>query len=121
MELPLKITHCKICNTEITTKRIGRRLYCDACRAKINLEYQTAYQKAYKANGHHKKENKRHYMRNGVGELEYLNYCKNNFDKVDGCLNCICPDCLEPEKSDDFLPWEQEGFNENNYIETDLY
>ena len=117
----LKITSCSICNATITTYKLGKKLYCDACRKKISIDYHRVYNKEYKANGGLNNKNKRHYTRKGIGDEYYLNYCKNNFDKVDGCLNCICPDCLEPEKSDDFLPWESEGFNENKYIDVDLY
>lgn len=105
------------CGKEIKVKRIGRRKYCDECQSAINLKYQTAYQKAYRESGNINREDKRHYTRKGESNSEYLDYCKKNFNTPDGsgCRNCICPECIEPEKSDEFLPWEQEGFYEDNF------
>jgi hypothetical protein len=56
------------------------------------------------------KNGKRQYIRQNIKDTNDLEYCKNNWNKIDGCLNCQCRECIQPDDYDKFLPWENEGF-----------
>jgi hypothetical protein len=110
-----KSIYCVDCGCEVIVKKMdGRTKRCKEHQDKFNKEYQNNYQKDYfqlyrrvlaKEDGR-----QRTYKRKYISSDEDIKYCKNNWDKIDGCLNCKCTECIQPTSNDDFLPWEQEGF-----------
>ena len=110
---------CIGCSKEAVVKKSNSRTKrCKECQGKVNKEYQVSYHKEYLQGASFpvKEGRKRTYLSRGLDSIEDLEYCKNNFDKVGGCLNCIIAECLQPIDSDSFLPWEQEGFTEKEYL-----
>jgi hypothetical protein len=103
------------CGNEYVAKSIKSNL-CPSCRKKSKHEYQTIYNRNYKQEGRHLNENKRSYRRTVLKNKpreyadEFINYCRKNWDKIEGCLNCICPECIQQTENDTVLPWEDEGF-----------
>lgn len=122
MEFKTIICQNENCGKEVIIKKNDfKTMYCPECNKQYKKEYHRIYNKNYKAIGNHKRENRRHYTRTKLKNIskqfdinEYTEYCKNNWSTVEGCLNCICPECIQPDKSDDFLPWENEGFYEDD-------
>ena len=116
--MEVKAIICIDCKKEVKVKH-RKTIRCPLCDKEHKKNYHKSYNKNYKAQGNHKKLNKRNYKRtvlkNAKGEVDqYIKYCRENWFKVEGCLSCICPECLQPEKTDEFLPWEQERFYRND-------
>jgi len=106
---------CLRCSKDITGTH-HKRLYCDECIPLKNKNYQGAYQKDYRQSGSIYNENKRSYFRKGMNSLSDADYCKKNYNTISGCLECPVKTCLQPEGADEFLIWEQEGFNEERFL-----
>jgi len=115
-----KIITCKGCGDPVEVLDTHVK-FCMLCKDKHQKEYHKVYNRKYKQLGWHKKANKRAYTRtvlkNAPGNVdEQSKYCRDNHHTIEGCLNCICDVCIQPEKSDDFLIWEKEGeFYEDKY------
>jgi len=106
---------CKDCNTEVVIKKLdGRTIRCKKCQDKFNHNYQNNYQKEYFQKYRRVKaqddKRPRTYKRRYIDSLDDVEYCKQNWQTVEGCLNCKCKECLQPVDNDSFLPWEKEGF-----------
>ena len=113
---------CQRCKKEVEVSNRRRRL-CDICQILNFDSYQKEYQKEYRKLKKNTNKIKRSYTRTVLKNKpliknndEYVEYCKNNWDKIKGCVNCLCPECLQPISNDSFLPWEQEGFYEEEYM-----
>lgn len=112
------------CGKEYIAKST-RSVRCPECQKKKTYREQTIYNREYKRLGRHLNENKRTYTRKVLKNKpreyhdEYVNYCRKNCNTAEGCLNCICPDCLQPTDNDKFLRWEkEEDFHvEEGYID----
>ena len=108
---------CADCGTEVVVKKLNSRTKrCKKCQDKVNKDYQVSYHKEYLQGASFpvKEGRKRTYLRRGLDSIDDLEYCKNNFDKVEGCLTCVIAECLQLIDNDSFLPWEQEGFYEDH-------
>ncbi len=116
----MPIIICEKCGVEVQA-RTTRVRFCPEHKEEHDKEYMKKYNKKYKSSGMHQREGRRKYTKRGLGKIKdaniYTEYCKNNCDTVDGCLNCICPECIQPVNSDSFLRWEkEEQFFENDYV-----
>ena len=118
----ITINICKRCGCSFEAESV-RKKYCDECKIITQREYHTKYNKTYNATRRFdetvkKREYKRTTLKKKASKDQinsYLEYCKNNYDKVEGCLNCICSECIQ-SANDDYLIWEKdEGFYEENY------
>jgi ribosomal protein S18 len=114
---------CDRCKGNFKTHHNNQK-YCPVCKHKVTEEYYKEYRKVYNATRRFNTEiKKRHYTRTKLKNQsrlevdEVVQYCRENHNKVEGCLNCIAKDCIQPESSDEFLIWEQEGFKEEKYLE----
>jgi hypothetical protein len=124
LEKEVKTIICQRCGKRVEVKNRRRRL-CDNCQP-LNLDdYQKSYQKSYrelrKVNPK-TDEVKRPYVRKVLKNKpyirkidEYSEYCRLNWNTVEGCLNCIIPECIQETSNDSMLPWESEGFYESEY------
>jgi len=119
--MPTKIILCADCGCEvIVTYKDGRTKRCkehQKIRAKkLQEEWQDKHGHEYI--GHIpipvQEGRKRTYLRRAVDSVQDIEYCKANWNSVKGCLNCIIKDCLQPTDNDSFLPWEDEGFYEDD-------
>lgn len=114
--MELKTIICIDCGCEVKVKKKdGRTKRCkehqDKYNKKIQKEYQKDYHRKYVTGAQPKKQGqKRTYQQRSVQSLDDLEYCKNNWNKVSGCLNCICSDCIQQIENDTILPWENDGF-----------
>lgn len=124
MKKEVKTIICQRCGNKVEVKNRRRKL-CDTCQP-LNLDdYQKSYQKSYRElrKIEPKTEGaKRTYIRTKLKNKayirksdEYSEYCRLNFNTVSGCLNCIIPECIQETTNDTMLPWESEGFYEDEY------
>jgi hypothetical protein len=120
-----KIIQCIDCGCDVEIKQSDYRT--KRC-VEHNKEYKKKYQNKYQTEYYYKyrrakasEDNRpRVYKKRNVGSLDEMEYCKNNWNSVSGCLNCIAPECLQEEDNDTMLPWENEGFYADD-IKIDYY
>ena len=110
-----KIINCIDCGCDVViTKYDGRTKRCKEHQTKFYKENQRKYHKNYPRKNRPKRPEsttgKRTYIRQNISQTSDIEYCHSNWEKVDGCLNCICKECIQPEDYDKMLPWENEGF-----------
>ena len=112
-----KIIYCIDCGCEVRINKMnGRTKRCEKHQDEFNKQYQNNYQKEYfqlyRRVTAKEDRRQRTYKRRYIDSIEDVEYCKNNWNTVDGsgCRNCVLDDCIQPTSNDDFLPWENEGF-----------
>lgn len=106
---------CIDCGCEVKVKKMdGRTKRCKEHQDKFRKEYQNNYQKdyfqLYRRKTAKESGRQRIYKRRYINSEEDIEYCKNNWYKVKGCLECKCEECIQPTDNDSYLPWENEGF-----------
>jgi hypothetical protein len=110
---------CEHCNKPLTALS-NRQKYHKECKKELYVTYHKKYNEVYNYTGRYENIPKRKYIKrklkkNGREYTKETEYCKNNWNTVEGCLNCICVECIQ-EEGDKMLPWEKEGFYEEDYI-----
>jgi hypothetical protein len=107
---------CIDCGCKVIVKKFdGRTKRCEEHQKEFYKNNQKLYHKTY-VHVPRDKDKKRYYIRkdNIIDDIEY---CRNNWDKIEGCLNCICEKCIQPDEYDKFLIWEKEDqFYEEDYL-----
>jgi hypothetical protein len=110
---------CKDCPEEmVVPKTKANKKRCDKCNKIHSKTYQREYRKTYDKVYRGVLANKpvrRKYLKKKAESIDEVEYCKQNWNSVEGCLNCPIKECLQPIDNDSFLPWEDEGFYEDDY------
>jgi hypothetical protein len=114
-----KIIICKDCGCEMeVTSRTANRKRCNDCNKLYYKNYQKEYQRTYVWVHEKRTKNtiKRTYSKRTTNSIDEVEYCKNNWNSIEGCLNCPCADCIQQIENDTLLPWENEGFYEEGIL-----